>query len=152
MSAPAIFDLIKKVKKLEDKTNMITLVLQDTYTIVNTNTYEEIPLQELNKIGDKLTYSENGIVIGKGISKVEVSYTVKYETIEKEGQKYASLYKNDTTTLLLENVYASGRCIISASPIIINVAENDVLTLKVYGQAGDKIRTSSTYITVRVIE
>lgn len=152
MSAPAIFDLIKKVKKLEDKTNMITLVLQDTYTIVNTNTYEEIPLQELNKIGDKLTYSENGVLIGKGVSKVEVSYTVKYETLEKEGQKYGSLFKNDETALLLENAYATGRCIISATPIIVNVAENDLLTLKVYGQAGDKLRTASTYITVRVIE
>lgn len=146
------YDMIKRIEELEAKTNMITLVLQDTYTIVNTNTYEEIPLQELNKIGDKLTYSENGVLIGKGISKVEVSYTVKYETIEKEGQKYASLYKNDTTTLLLENTYASARCIISASPIIINVAENDLLTLKAYGQAGDKLRTASTYITVRVID
>ena len=152
MSAPAIFNLIKKVKKLEDKTNMITLVLQNTYTIVNTNTYEEIPLQELNKIGDKLTYSESGVLIGKGVSKVEVSYTVKYETLAEEGQKYGSLFKNNETALLLENMYASGRCIISATPIIVNVAENDLLTLKVYGQAGDKLRTASTYITVRVIE
>ena len=152
MSAPAIFNLIKKVKKLEEKTNMITLVLQNTYTIVNTNTYEEIPLQELNKIGDKLTYSESGVLIGKGVSKVEVSYTVKYETLAEEGQKYGSLFKNNETALLLENMYASGRCIISATPIIVNVAENDLLTLKVYGQAGDKLRTASTYITVRVIE
>lgn len=152
MSAPQIFDLIKRVKKLEDKTNMITLVLQDTYTIINTNTYEEIPLQELNKIGDKLTYSESGVLIGKGVSKVEVSYTVKYETLAEEGQKYGSLFKNNETALLLENVYASGRCIISATPTIVNVAGNDLLTLKAYGQAGDKLRAASTYITVRVIE
>lgn len=146
------YDMMKRIEKLEDKTNMITLVLQDVYTIVNTNTYEEIPLQELNKIGDKLTCSESGVLIGKGVSKVEVSYTVKYETLAEEGQKYGSLFKNDETALLLENAYATGRCIISATPIIVNVAENDLLTLKAYGQAGDKLRTASTYITVRVIE
>ena len=75
MSRPKIFDLIKKVTKLEEK-NAITIGLSENTTLTSTTAYQriKIPLNQVRAtLGNKLSLENNAIKIGTGVSKVLIS-------------------------------------------------------------------------------
>lgn len=140
----------------------ITLGISADTNLRSTANYQNVhvPLNNVNSlIGTKLTYnsSSNGIVIGEGVTKVKVS-----ALITKQGTTNTTglvIYKNSSYLYTSYTVpRATGlhqTCIPSA---ILNVQEDDVITLRMYFGAGNTTETvksysgGGTYLTVEVIK
>ncbi len=145
----------KQGKILNEKfsPNIITAVLASPgYTISTTGDYEKLPLTLSNSLGTKLTMSNNAVVIGNGVSKIKISFVVLNDgtTI---GRKYVTIYRNGTGEIIALNSAAANNIVqIVQTPIILNVNENDVIDLRVYGTKDDNIYAYRTYMTVEVID
>ena len=130
---------------------------------------DELIVLELNEItaqtGDKLSTSNYGVKIGKGVSKVKVSGTAWIEpglSANNSGYRWLRILKNGTS---YKNVVAMAMLPEAAgmwgspsiSPILVDVKEGDSIfmaaTVSVAGycKAGDYGK-ASTYLTVEVVE
>ena len=130
---------------------------------------DELIVLELNEItaqtGDKLSTSNYGVKIGKGVSKVKVSGTAWIEpglSANNSGYRWLRILKNGTSykdvvamAMLPEAAGMWGSP--SISPILVDVKEGDSIfmaaTVSVAGycKAGDYGK-ASTYLTVEVVE
>ena len=157
MSRPKIFDLIKRVKTLEDK-NIITAQLASNYTLQADNTAEELKnFVEYNKIGNKLSIENGCIKIGSGVSKVKVSYTAMTRAAASTDRVFTYLRHNSANLTQESNYFQSMYQQISVghAPMIVDVEEGDIFYIATYGGAGNQVYGGSfcwTSITVEVIE
>ena len=128
---------ITKSKILESLNDSITIGLSTDLSYTS-STRGKIPFDmEMAKVGTKLTFSDNGIVIGAGVNFIEVSAT-SLQSASNADLCGVLITKNGTT---LNNAVAVGfsyittpnqmHCI-SLSPAIIPVSEGDVLYLVGY--------------------
>lgn len=153
---------ITKSKILESLNDSITIGLSANFSYTS-STRGKIPFDmEIAKAGTKLTFSDNGIVIGAGVNFIEISAT------SLQSASYADLCgvlitKNGTT---LNNAVAVGfsyittpnqmNCI-SISPVIVPVSKGDVLYLAGYVNTPSTTvqlqayNGRSNYLTVRVV-
>ena len=123
----------------------------NSYSLPDTG-YQILPLDQYISVGNKLTLSNNKIIVGSGVSKVKISAQVSFNSVATSGVKFATIYKNnDTTSVSVRTI--SARDMIYNSPILVSVSENDEITLKINGSQNDAIRRLLyTYITVEVVE
>ena len=135
--------------------NIIYATNSAEYTIQKTNTYEEVPLSENIKLGDKLTLTDNHIYIGTGIKYIKVSYDCVLQ-ISNNSQKYVTLYKNDNQQVAFANASPGDsnnkRIMISKTPIILEVQEGDNFSVDVYGSQGEVISASRLTILIEAIQ
>lgn len=119
-----------------------------------------IPFTTSNSIGSKLTFENNGIKIGVGVSKVMVNFNLSVRYTATTGKVYgADMLINGTAPgdasgkqLAVRAHKSIGEPINSSSGVrIIDVNENDVLTLKVNSGATCPC-TPTTFLTVEVVE
>lgn len=115
--------------------------------------YSTLPLTTSVKVGTALTMENNTIKIGADINTVRISAQVCVGSSNRTEAKYLAVRKNGNVQLargqvkLVENTTAQT---VSIATIIVNVAQNDLLTLDFYGVKDDTIYggINLTYITV----
>lgn len=123
----------EQIEEIKDKT-----IITVRPSAVNTNTASiagnqtKIPVEQFQKSGNKLSISENGIKIGKGVSIIAVSANMNIQNVEsKAGIRRLQIVKNNeiisNVTTYVENVatYTS----LVQSKILLEVQENDIIYL-----------------------
>ena len=140
--------------------NIICVTNSAEYVLNQTKVYEKVGNLELwNQLGNKLSLSNDEIIIGSGISKIIVSYSLVFNGAGGKGTKYIRLMKNDTNTRLVAQgtLGTSGvenyRLIMHTTDFLLDVEEGDHIWLAVYGIAGDKVEYNANYLifTVRAV-
>lgn len=115
-------------------------------------------LQDSIGIGDKLTLDNNAVIIGEGITKIEVEAQIYYEYIASD-QVYFSptIMKNTTKVAEKLNAYEgkSYSCVTVNFPIV-DVQEGDKITLN-FGDVNNKQPTTrggkmNTFLSVKAID
>jgi hypothetical protein len=147
------------VNEVNEK-NIITIGLSSDYTIPKSNTGLQITgWTTLDTIGNKLSLSNNKIVIGPGVSKVMVSYiagvgsTASATNINIYIRVNDKFISQDIASFGGTNQSETSICI----PRLIDVAENDTIDLCIYGTQGNKVlygydTIRRTIMTVEVVE
>jgi len=145
--------------------NIMTYGLTSNITSPTANAYTKIPLDNEIITGARLTANSNGVKIGTGVSKVMVSAQMMVVSNSKAGICYLRIVKNNNTNQTLAwaiaTVPAGSESIISITPALVEVSENDVINLMyyvpdnddyIYGQNISTTTTGSlTWMTVDVV-
>lgn len=136
--------------------NIMTYNLTSDVTSLAINTYTKIPLDTTNTTGSRLSASSNGIKIGKNVSKVLVSAQAHFWSSVSAGPVYIRVVKNGTASNYVAwawDVLPAGTgTLVTIPPKLVDVAENDVLTLYYYvSHSNDKISADMTWLTVDVV-
>lgn len=149
----------KNNEKLMQK-NILTYATTQNQSL-SANEWTKLQLDEIiSQVGDKLTVSDNGIKIGKGISKVKINAIVWLET---QGYRWVSIFKNNTA--ITSSISPEGGNYtgvwgsVSLPDILIDVEENDIIYLKANCSLDGKSTAGNyrptyynTYLTVEVVE
>ena len=141
-------------EKIEKKDNFIIVGIFDNLSLSNT-TNKIVFNKTLEHNGNLLTLNTNGeVVVGAGITKIEVSSAVFLEDFGGTGYSWAKIFKNDiqVTSAIVpvqQGIYHSA----SVASKAINVSEGDKIMLKVENSTSAKIRAgdAATFMCVKVI-
>lgn len=134
------------------KKEIMTVFMPDRYTLDIGGSYVVLPLEQTNDESKVLINIDNGIKIGKGISKVLVSAQCCYNSLSNNGVKWATIYKNGSARIPT-NLNMTTRGSLPISPVTMEVTEGDIIDLRVNGTVGDTIREGYyTYLTVEKIK
>lgn len=118
---------------------------------LSTNAFEKLILDKTiakNDITNSLTLVNTGeIKIGKGISQIEVSATVNLSSLTANDRLMVAIYVNNTIYTRLDKVVAGGYDSFNIAGQIINVSENDLISLQVRNLQSRGVISSSTYAT-----
>ena len=114
--------------------NIMTARLTSDVTSLTANTPTKVTLGSATSTGDRLTSYSGGIKIGAGITKVLVSAQMQVEVPNNAGFCYAIIVKNNdastgTMAWSKEVIQAGGEHAIRIEPVLLTVAENDVLNI-----------------------
>ena len=136
--------------------NIIYLSLNSS-TITTTSENEKQTIQFTsanNLIGNKLSFSANGVKIGAGVSKVMVSLTASISnTTNNSTYQALEIYKNSTLTVRQEGRnQVNYSTPFSLSNIVLDVNENDVITGAIFNRVEGTTKANYIYMTVEVIE
>lgn len=157
-------EFYKKNEKLIQP-NMITFAKNNDQSLAK----DELVVLELNEViaqtGDKLSTSNYGVKIGKGVSKIKVSGIAWIEpgfSTNNSGYRWLRILKNGTSyknaiamAMLPEAAGAWGSP--SIPPVLVDVKEGDsifmaaTVSVAAYCRAG-AYGKASTYLTVEVVE
>lgn len=132
--------------------NIVTAYLNADITATS-NTDMKIPLTLENNVGSKLSISNGGIKIGKGVTKVLVSASVYYGVLGTVGAKNLFIKKN-SSNVARKTFRCAGNYDGNSMPMkLLNVQENDILYLYAEVYSGDVVSSQQkeTYMTVQVI-
>lgn len=150
-------DIVSAINEVNEK-NIMSIALDSTYTIPTSQQVLSIPgFSVFNSIGSKLSFSNNKIVIGAGVSKILVSYSAEAQSGGTASNVNTYLVKN--STLMTQEVIRLGaneNGEIVCTPILLDVAQNDTISLSTYSISGNKIGGKvddrpETIITVQVV-
>lgn len=122
-----------------------------------------IPLNMYEAVGDKLTFNSagNGIVIGKGVSKVSVKASICYLQTATQANRAICIYKNNSRIAQkIESLYNVRREFgnVDIEIPILSVSEGDVIRLLIRTVAQTNIDLTvyygkeSTNLTIEVLE
>ena len=130
---------IKQNKVLSYLGQSICVIMSDTQTISrNTTTKVNIDTVDYNT-STALTYSNNSVVIGKGVSSILVNcrYTAWGSN---SGGRYIYIYKNNAVIAFSNRAYSNTM----ETTIVIPVQENDYIEMYCYNEQSDTFEISST--------
>lgn len=125
-------------------------------TSLSTTSSTKVPLVATVNVGDKLSITDGGIVIGTGVKNIKVSATARFDTTA-EGNILTLYIKNNGINYMYANAIAKGnRESLSLTPRVINVNDGDVITLEAQNGSSTESRLAyanrlATYVTVEVI-
>ncbi len=103
-------------------------------------------------VGNKLTYSANGIVIGAGVSAVFASGHFRYNENQAAGDKIVGVMKNGVLQLSTYNGNTnSGWITANVPPVLIPVAQGDVIQLGAQSGSPGNMEFLECYLTVDVV-
>ena len=143
--------------------NIICVTNSALYELTQTNVYEQIQyLVVENQLGSDLSLVDNAVVIGKGISKVLVNFSLTYDGVGGVGGKYIRLCKNEVDNgyrMVSKSTFSTSgtqnyRIFMNSGDVLIDVVKGDKIMLFAYGTAGDTIsRNTYNYFifTVRAV-
>lgn len=150
-------------KKLYHRAAMM-IALSSSTTVSATNAYTKVPLStSVSSSGDRMTFVDNSIRIGEGISFVKVSGQVIFKCGSTNGNRHARLQKvsgNTTSSYAWTCVYgnATHNVAYTMPSVLVPVKEGDYLRLVYYtSDAADSIASGSsangwqTYMTAEEI-
>ena len=150
-------DLVSAINELNKK-NIITIGLSSDYTTPTANTLLQVTgWSSLDTIGNKLSLSNNQIVIGSGISKVKVSYSVEARSAGSGGVNIYLRKNGDPISQESESFTAANQNgELMYIPRLIDVAENNVIDLAIYAPQNTKLISGygnirASIITVEVV-
>ena len=157
MSAPKIFEVIKKVKKLEE-VNVMTLALSEHYTMTSTG-LTQLPLNKtLLSVGNKLTKtSDGGIKIGSGVDYIRISGAVYYRSgNQADDLTTSAIYKNSSSMVDNTSKVRTGGSSKILTTKVISVEEGDIIYLYARNQtrANQEIGgfDALTFLNVEVVK
>lgn len=135
------------------KRNIITARLSADQTA--TASRQTINFNKFDVIGSKLTYSENSVVVGKGVSYVLISGNVSAKWNSPQANDFL-LYVTVNGTLVKRvdgHKVDSGMSIaVTASPFLCAVSEGDVIKMDLYATPTNSIIDSNTGATSMTVE
>lgn len=123
--------------------NIMTYSLTANITSLSVNTYTRAPMTSASTLGTRLTANNGNIVVGKGVSKLLVSAQMTYIAESAAGIRYLRIVKNNSVTndnsvaWAMATVPAGARHPIYIPPTLIDVQENDVISLYYYTPKSD---------------
>ena len=116
----------------------------------------------ISSIGTKLTLSNGSVKIGSGVSKVMVSGVLrgyfKNNNTTTNYEMGCRINKNTTIARAVEFIIDKNATInaklITVAPFLLDVEENDVISLGIYSSTGNAVRKylANSYLTIEVIE
>lgn len=124
--------------------------------IVAKDTYEQINFTASTTLGSGLSMNANGgIVIGSGVTMVRISGQVTIGA-QTNSMKVAAIWTEGNNTHLARTqayITTANPQTVVFSPKYVSVTPGSVLSLRVYGQAGDVVYggTMQTYFTVEAV-
>lgn len=141
---------------LKNKTSIMGKITDNT-TLTATANYQEkdVQLNSSVSIGNKITLQNNGtFIIGANVSKIKVSGIINF-TSSNNGVYGINIYRNLSRQAAVYKNKTSGQYEqITVSDYIIDVQENDIITLKLYidvsGNSAN-LQASGTYLTIEEI-
>lgn len=141
-------------KKIDLKSNYINAGIAQPLTLSNAT--NQIPLNVIySKSGELLTLNSNGeIIIGAGISQIQVSGAVFCEDFGGSGYCWIKIFKNESIiTSSIASVQQGIYLTASAASKAINVQEGDKIILKLENTTSTKVRndSSSSFVCVNVL-
>lgn len=150
-------DIEESITEATEK-NIITASLEQNTSISITRAwiYNKIPLDnEITNIGEKLTLSNNIVKIGTGVNHIKISGNIFARGIQ--GDLIGDIEKNSIETISIgyARTATTGQLIqVVFSPKIINVQENDEISLNIGSSATGTLETNAvgTYLTVEVVD
>ena len=153
MSKPLILELKEKVERLEEKN--VILAYQTNAQIANQN--QTVNLQNCTKVGERLTLTNNEIIIGKGINYIKIKAQIFFEYIPDMSYFFIQIRKNGVKIAEKLNDYRPGAAYYTATVecLLCEVEEGDKITLN-FGDINDKQPTTrlgkmNTYLFVEEI-
>lgn len=150
-----------KVAALEEK-NIMTIMKDANQSITQNVNPQQITFDTSIKVGTKLTFSNNSIKIGQGVSTILVSACCWANAISgykwislrrKRGSNY-EIFSQAISPLNTSETWDS----VTVTPALIDVVENDEISLwiAITGNGAGSVDAgtykASTYITVEVVE
>lgn len=157
MQVKANYETIQN--QLNDK-NIITIGLNADISTTSTTAYQNIDLsltKQMAKVGTKLSLSNGKVLIGEGVSHVLVSG--KMQTQNESSSYGMSINKNNTEiSKNYEGNPGSSWSQLTASPILVSVAEGDTIKMSVYHNTTNTTKNIKAYsgygtcLTVEVID
>lgn len=123
---------------------------------IATSDYEILPMTAATIVGSGLTVSNNGILIGSGITKIRISAQICYGAATA-GLKTCAIWSSASTSHLARSqmniTNASYPESIAISPRIAAVTAGNVITLRCHGTENDIIYGGlmQTYLTVEAV-
>ena len=155
LSKEILMQLQKNIENAINKKNVMTRNFDRQNITVSTGWGStEIPLSTTNSLGEKITSVQNGIKIGKGISKVLVScYFNGIGHPEALGDKSVGLMKNGNGvgSVYQSGDVTSGYACASISPILVDVSENDVFSLTIASGGAGTFEILGGSLTVEAV-
>lgn len=141
-------------EKIDLKSNYINAGIAQPLTLSNAT--NKIPLNVIySKSGELLTLNSSGeIVIGAGISQIQVSGAVFCEDFGGSGYCWIKIFKNESIiTSSIASVQQGIYLTASAASKAINVQEGDKIILKLENTTSTKVRndSSSSFVCVNVL-
>lgn len=144
--------------------NILTGYDSSGYILQSTGTEEIVPLNQMAKVGDKLSINnDGGIVIGSNVSYIKVSGNLTFSSFNGSTGvvlRSADIYKNNSCIThnegiakIDDNTFTYGMTF-TFSDILIPVSQYDVIYLKVFGKSGDTLSTfvnTNSYLTVEAV-
>ena len=132
---------------------MITTILSANQT--TTSSDEKVNLNKVyGSCGDKLTLSNNEVVIGENINVVEISANVHLVYNSPAGSTSLKILKNDSEVISVSESKPSNSqgAQIVFTPIIISVKKGDKIAVSYTGGSGHVLTSYRTYMTVKKIK
>lgn len=116
--------------------NIATCGLTSSVTSLTANAYTKISLDKSLITGTRLTFSNGGIVIGKGVSKILVSGQMIIQATNKAGVRYFRIIRNNDATKVVTWICgtapAGSQYPMILTPALSEVEEGDVITMQYY--------------------
>lgn len=134
-------------KMQEQDKNTITASISNNYT-KTIDGYEMLPLDIQVVEGSKLTLKDGSIVVGSGVSKVKISAKVSFNN-NASGLKWLTIFLN-STPISANPRTLTGRDMIYATEMLIEVKKDDKISLNANGSTGDVIRGTAAYTNITV--
>ena len=143
---------------LKSDINIITAYLTES-TVSITGDNQTIALSGVTKVGNKLSTSNGGIVIGKGIQNVKITGAIFFQEFEKgNGYFFPQIRKNGTdVAAVIEQKGLNGSAsfqTVNFSSFLLEVKEGDVITLNSgdINQTPCKVRGGTNMVTFVTVE
>ena len=151
------FNVNGEIYKNNKKTtrDCITMMLSSDCNCSTLGSYTKVTgFSQTCKYGTRLSFSNNQIVVGAGVSKVKVSAKLGWYCVTGS-IKYAYIMKSNTVISWSTINLPSGAYGADIVPeILVDVAQGDTFSMKYYADnSGDSlVATMRTYMTVEVVE
>lgn len=139
------------------KMDIICATINNDYIIQNTGAYEQIPIDKIISVGNKLTLTNDGkIKIGNGISLILVSgkITVVSSGASTGGKNFVIRKNGANVNRGLFNQQHLTNKYNALPPVLVEVSENDLIDMAYYGTQGNKVAGGMEYtnLTVQAVD
>lgn len=143
----------QKINTLQQKPDIIQTTLTSGQTIGATGTIILFDTTVFSS-GSRLTRSANTVVIGTGVTKVRVTYTLMAESAGTAGYLFARIRKNTSeVSQVIDNSGSSAFKCVTESKIITVVAGDTITIIADSGSGTFVLPTNrSSFLQVEVIE
>ena len=147
--------VVNAVNEVNSK-NMISIYLSANTDVSNNG---KVPFDLSTSVGNKLTFNNNGIVIGANVTKVKVDLTLAVRYSATNSQYYGMILQVNGSEPSTADKALEARCqktlgqaiTVGSGTKLINVNPGDVLTCKIISGATCPC-TPATFLSVEVIE
>ena len=154
VNATNLNQLQTNVENAINQKDMITIALSSNCNCTTIGSYTKVTgFYQYNRYGTRLSFNDNQVVIGAGVSRVKISG--RFGWYATTGSiKYGRIRKNSNGLIWSTTNVPSGAYLADCfSEFLVDVQEGDTISMTYYTeQSGDSLQDNMrTYITVEVL-